>query len=74
MINPALKAALLSWDNAILCCDRANFCNDAECYGHFNSERLAALAEIRKLVEMGKFDEPLSHVIPSETVNLTHQI
>ena len=57
MINPALKAALLKWHKWNSAMSMATEELDSHLYGHANTERIAALEEIRKMVEKGEFDD-----------------
>ena len=68
MINPALKAALLKWEDAARGCEEAERLMDDVAYGMSNTNRIAALEEIRKMVEAGEFDAAPSHELVDDAV------
>lgn len=57
MINPKLKEALLKWHKTSFRQRASEEDQNPHEYTHHNSERIAALEEIRKIVERGEFNQ-----------------
>ena len=56
MINPKLKDALMEWLTSVKRQQIADTEHNDAGYIYHNGKRLAALEEIRKIVEKGEFD------------------